>query len=313
MRCITGLLLMLGLSACAPLPSAGIDWFENTAAMQRDGLLRQVRDPADASVSADILARNFLLTTLNPEMDPFGQGLTRDVSNRRFLRKWTKPIAYRLIVSNDEDRARISGRIERFMKRLSILTGVEIFEVPDDADADTDADANADAGADEPTANMLISYGPDLFYQALVSPDLARMTSLGQGPNAGLAWYQETVRSWRTAPSPCAGAMAYSTGEEGLPQKGAIGLVVVLLRKEVPDVLLDSCIEEEIAQSMGPLGDDERLRPSLFNDGSEFAVLTKHDEAILRILYDDRLRPGMTEAEVAPLVRKIISEQRLAD
>jgi hypothetical protein len=38
------------------------------------------------------------------------------------------------------------------------------------------------------------------------------------------------------------------------------------------------------------------------------AELPPHDELLLQILYDPRLRPGMSEAEAAPIVRKIATE-----
>jgi Protein of unknown function (DUF2927) len=63
---------------------------------------------------------------------------------------------------------------------------------------------------------------------------------------------------------------------------------------------------------MGLPNDDAAVRPSIFNDGKEFGVLTAHDELLLRILYDPRLEPGMTPATAMPLVRRIIAELRPA-
>ncbi|MEO1000258.1 MAG: DUF2927 domain-containing protein, partial [Pseudomonadota bacterium] len=42
----------------------------------------------------------------------------------------------------------------------------------------------------------------------------------------------------------------------------------------------------------------------------EFALLTEHDEYILRILYDDALRPGMTLEEARPLIPGIVERIR---
>ncbi|MEZ5685909.1 MAG: DUF2927 domain-containing protein, partial [Paracoccaceae bacterium] len=39
-----------------------------------------------------------------------------------------------------------------------------------------------------------------------------------------------------------------------------------------------------------------------------FALLTRHDELLLRMLYDPRLTPGMTEAEARPIVQTIAAE-----
>ncbi|WP_347266301.1 DUF2927 domain-containing protein, partial [Paracoccus sp. (in: a-proteobacteria)] len=83
---------------------------------------------------------------------------------------------------------------------------------------------------------------------------------------------------------------------------------VVLIRAELPPRLRRSCLHEELAQGMGLANDSPRARPSIFNDDEEFAYLTRHDELLLRMLYDPRLRPGMTEAEARPIVEQIARE-----
>ena len=59
---------------------------------------------------------------------------------------------------------------------------------------------------------------------------------------------------------------------------------------------------------MGLVNDSPTARPSIFNDDEEFALLTRQDEMMLRMLYDPRLRPGMTEAEARPIVEAIAQE-----
>ncbi|WP_378948383.1 DUF2927 domain-containing protein [Paracoccus sp. R86501] len=83
---------------------------------------------------------------------------------------------------------------------------------------------------------------------------------------------------------------------------------IAVIRAELPDLLRTSCIHEEIAQGMGLANDSPDARPSIFNDDEEFALLTRHDELLLQILYDPRLRPGMSETQAAPIVRQIASE-----
>lgn len=82
---------------------------------------------------------------------------------------------------------------------------------------------------------------------------------------------------------------------------------LAVVRAELPDLSRNACYFEELAQGMGLSNDSPRARPSLFNDAAEFAVLTKLDEALLAILYDPRLRPGMREPEARPLIRTIAS------
>lgn len=83
---------------------------------------------------------------------------------------------------------------------------------------------------------------------------------------------------------------------------------VAVIRAEHPDLMRLSCIHEEIAQGLGLANDSPRARPSVFNDDEEFALLTRMDDILLRILYDPRLRPGMTEDEARPIVETIAAE-----
>ena len=69
-----------------------------------------------------------------------------------------------------------------------------------------------------------------------------------------------------------------------------------------------SCVHEEVAQGLGLPNDNPAARPSIFNDDEEFALLTDHDELLLRILYDDRLAPGATAEDAAPMIRQIAEE-----
>ena len=63
-----------------------------------------------------------------------------------------------------------------------------------------------------------------------------------------------------------------------------------------------------VGQTLGPGADSDDARPSIFNDDAEFALMTRHDEDLLRILYDPRLKVGMTRDEAMPLVRQIVEE-----
>jgi Protein of unknown function (DUF2927) len=85
-------------------------------------------------------------------------------------------------------------------------------------------------------------------------------------------------------------------------QNGIYTAAFATIRAEHPDLLRLSCLHEEIAQGLGLPNDSPRARPSIFNDDEEFALLTRMDEAMLRMLYNPSLRPGMTEAEARPIV-----------
>jgi len=78
------------------------------------------------------------------------------------------------------------------------------------------------------------------------------------------------------------------------PETALYTKAIAVIRGEHPDLLRKSCIHEELAQGLGLPNDSPAARPSIFNDDEEFGLLTTHDELLLRMLYDPRLRPGMT-------------------
>jgi len=85
---------------------------------------------------------------------------------------------------------------------------------------------------------------------------------------------------------------------------------LVYLHGDLQGLYRKLCFHEEIAQSLGLFNDHPQVRPSIFNDDDEFALLTTHDEYLLRILYDPRLTPGMRADEAMPLVGAIIEDLR---
>ena len=67
------------------------------------------------------------------------------------------------------------------------------------------------------------------------------------------------------------------------------------------------CLNEELAQAIGPLNDLYRLPDSIFNDDNVQSVLTGFDMLVLRAYYAPELRPGMTREEVAARLPPILS------
>ncbi len=88
---------------------------------------------------------------------------------------------------------------------------------------------------------------------------------------------------------------------------GVFTRAVAVVRAEHPDLTRLSCFHEELAQGLGLPNDSPDARPSIFNDDEEFGLLTRHDELLLRVLYDPRLRPGMSAAQARPIVENIVS------
>ncbi len=84
---------------------------------------------------------------------------------------------------------------------------------------------------------------------------------------------------------------------------------IALIRAEHPDLLRRSCVHEELAQGLGLANDSPQARPSIFNDDDEFALLTTHDEELLRLLYSPELTPGMSADQARPILRRLIAQR----
>ena len=83
---------------------------------------------------------------------------------------------------------------------------------------------------------------------------------------------------------------------------------LIIIRSELPKLMRIACFHEEIAQSLGLTNDSHLARPSIFNDDDEFATLTRLDKILLRFLYDNRLKSGISQQNSSQLVRKIAKE-----
>ncbi|TRW99172.1 DUF2927 domain-containing protein [Paracoccus sp. M683] len=241
------------------------------------GKLRTDRAPADAPFTADDLARNFVQIALRDEYGRDGQRLIAD-HHKAPLRRWQAPVAMQIawgaasdIATQRRDRAEIAA----FVSRLARVSGHDAGLVGDGGNFAVlilTEDERRDIG--DHLSRIIPGIPP---------ADIAALRDLDPGNFC-------TV-------------FAYSRGA-GSSYVNAVALI----RAELPPRLRSSCIHEELAQGMGLANDSPGARPSIFNDDEEFALLTLHDELLLRILYDPRLRPGMSEAEATPIVRQIARE-----
>ncbi len=241
--------------------------------LTRSGRMRIETAPTDAPFSVDDLVRNFTRIALYDEyVDLGGRFVRRETP--ALLRRWNQPVRIGVVTgpSTPPDvAARDRAAVAAYAERLARLTGVDI-RLTDGLDANflvmilTSAEQ---AFAAEATARRFPGFQPAL------------LGALGGTP----------LDTFCTA---------YAFSEPG--GSSAYAAVMVLIRAEHPPLTRISCVEEEMAQAMGLPNDSPEARPSLFNDSLEFAFLTQHDEILLRMLYDPRLRPGMTVAEATPLL-----------
>ncbi len=76
------------------------------------------------------------------------------------------------------------------------------------------------------------------------------------------------------------------------------------------DKLFKRCMIEEILQGLGPLNEHTSLRESMFNDRSQHTSFTSFDRYILNMLYDPRIKAGMSKSKVQKLLPIVLSDVR---
>jgi len=246
-------------------------------ALLSQGLLRTDGGGADTPYNDRMLAENFIRIALFDEYARDGGGATVQRQTVSHLRRWTTPVRIGLRFGAsvpDDKRATDRARVASYLARLQGLTGHPIR-------------------LDDGNPNFLVyivnederrALGPALrsALPGIASPDVAGMTDMPRSTYC-LVYAQSD-----SSTSVYSGAFA-------------------VIRAEHPDLLRLSCLHEEIAQGLGLPNDSPTARPSIFNDDEEFALLTRQDEAMLRLLYNPALRPGMTEAEARPIIYSLAS------
>jgi hypothetical protein len=291
---------LVALAGCAGEP-APIDWQAWLSTERAIGRMREDPAPPDAPFDNATLARNFKTIAFEVERNPFGTGSRpQAIGASQLLRRWHGPVLWAVYATPDEQ-ARVRPLVHGFSARLAVLTGL----------AFRPAGREGSPGPRPQPANLQIWVVPDRmggFIESL--PGSAPDT--GEPEGQVRARIAEFIRIWYGATaSPC--AAQFFNVDRPASEAGTILGALVLIRADLPEALLRSCVEEELTQAMGLPNDDAGVRPSIFNDEKEFGVLTAHDELLLRVLYDRRLAPGMPPEIAMPVVRKIIAELRPAD
>jgi Protein of unknown function (DUF2927) len=72
----------------------------------------------------------------------------------------------------------------------------------------------------------------------------------------------------------------------------------VILPVDASDFTFYDCAYEELLQALGPIIDDPSVPWSMFNDDVQMGFFDVYDRYLLNILYDPRIRPGMTKEVV---------------
>lgn len=242
------------------------------------GLLRTDGGGVDTPFTDRMLARNFERIALAEEYSR-GAGLQPSSGELGDIKKWTEPVRVQVIFGDsvsDEDKTQDRVFLESYTRRLGNVSGHPVSMVTSRANF------------------HVLVMGQD-------DKDQLRQTLDRIAPGIGAstrAVFLNLPRSIHCL------VVAFAENSASNAYREAVALV----RSEHPDLTRQACYHEELAQGLGLANDDPNARPSIFNDDEEFALLTSHDEMLLKILYDPRLTPGMSADQVRPIVTRIAED-----
>lgn len=268
----------------APAPAALPDSPESAAArayyaqvqqaLLSQGLLRTDGGGEDTPVTDRMLANNFLRIAMYEEYDRALGGTVASTAPMQ-LTRWQGPVRVGLRFGASvpaDKRATDTARIASYLARLSGLTGLPI---------------------------RLADGNPNFFIH-IASVDERR--ALGPALQSALPQLSAAQASGVTNLDRSTYCLVWTQSDTG---SNLYERAFVFIPSEHPDLMRLACIHEEIAQGLGLPNDSPQARPTIFNDDEEFALLTRQDELMLRMLYNPQLRPGMTEQQARPIVETL--------
>jgi Protein of unknown function (DUF2927) len=83
-----------------------------------------------------------------------------------------------------------------------------------------------------------------------------------------------------------------------------------ILPVDAGDFTFLDCAYEELLQGLGVINDDASVPWTMFNDDVQMGFFDVYDQYLLNILYDPRVRPGMTPSEVNALMGELLPTAR---
>src|SRR6185369_1726390 len=84
----------------------------------------------------------------------------------------------------------------------------------------------------------------------------------------------------------------------------------VILTVDNGDFTFLDCAYEELLQSLGPINDTTSVPWTMFNDNVSMGYFDVYDQYILNLLYDPRIKPGMTVPEVKAVLPIVLADVR---
>jgi len=84
----------------------------------------------------------------------------------------------------------------------------------------------------------------------------------------------------------------------------------VILTVDNGDFVFLDCAYEELLQSLGPINDTSTVPWTMFNDSVSMGFFDVYDQYILNLLYDPRIKAGMTFTEVKAVLPEVLTDVR---
>jgi len=231
---------------------------------------------------------------------------------------WRKPVRYAVI---GETRAALGPRIDSHMALMRSLSGLPIEATAPEGGLDAAArifargvgrfHVSAPATAREDAVRMPVvtftNAGGSVRWRGNFFVFVGRrqeMVALTQGFGADAP---DLARRIGSGAVNCAAVLHFA------PADSAIATAFVFLPTDMEARWVERCVEEEITQSFGLMSDVRGSRLTLFDDdlGQGKTRLTETDKLFLRVLYDPRIRPGMSGPALKIAARDVIRSLRL--
>lgn len=84
----------------------------------------------------------------------------------------------------------------------------------------------------------------------------------------------------------------------------------VILTVDNGDFVFLDCAYEELLQSLGPINDTDSVPWTMFNDQVSMGFFDIYDQYLMNILYDPRIKAGMTVEEVREVLPAVLPDVR---
>jgi hypothetical protein len=84
----------------------------------------------------------------------------------------------------------------------------------------------------------------------------------------------------------------------------------VILPVDAGEFTFYDCAYEELLQALGAINDDSSVPWTMFNDDVQMGFFDVYDQYLINILYDPRIRPGMTKEEVDGILPDVLATAR---